>query len=116
MSSFAQGVSAPHIQDVRGMTKSICVSSLLAKAPEAQHFIATGGETPFGSACSRWLRLCHHYVASKCAGSDACSAVYLDSTQPSNAELLAARQSQGSCSQTHLYFADMHASLHLPQT
>jgi hypothetical protein len=39
-----QGVSAPHIQAVRGMTKSINISSLLATAPEAQRFIAAGGE------------------------------------------------------------------------
>lgn len=43
---FLQGVSAPHIQAVRGMTKSICVSSLLANAPEAQRYIAAGGEPP----------------------------------------------------------------------
>jgi hypothetical protein len=41
---FVQGVSAPHIQDVRSMTKSICVSSLLANAPDAQRYIASGGE------------------------------------------------------------------------
>lgn len=37
-----KGVSAPHIQDVRGMTKSINISSLLAHAPEAQPYIAAG--------------------------------------------------------------------------
>ena len=45
-----QGLSAPHIQAVRGMTKSICVSSLLANAPEAQRYIAAGGEAGIAAA------------------------------------------------------------------
>lgn len=39
-----QGVSAPHIQKVRGMTRSVCISSLISNAPEAQRYIAAGGE------------------------------------------------------------------------
>lgn len=43
LSSQQQGVSAPHIRKVRGMTKSICVSSLLGQSPEAQRYISAGG-------------------------------------------------------------------------
>jgi len=51
---LVQGVSAPHIQKVRGMTKSICISGLLNDAPEAQRYIAAGGE----GASSVHLQLC----------------------------------------------------------